>query len=113
MKTITLTLTEEQAQQLLQQLLDPNNGNSYRLETAADQDEEPAASSDQPSTPRAYTYKAMDPNGKWWKYTGKPYIHNGPNKPQWISSDGQFARCDSEEIPADFRGDWKDSLMPM
>lgn len=105
MKTITLTLTEEQAQQLLQQLLDPNNGNAYRIEAAAAQDEEPA-------TPPIYTHKAMDPDGKWWKYTGKPYIHDGPDNPQWVT-DGLLDLCLPSEIPADFTGDWKDSLMPM
>lgn len=103
MKTITLTLTEEQAQQLLQQLLDPNNGNSYRVETAKEEEI---------ATPPIYTHKAMDPDGKWYKYSIKPYIHDGPDDPQWITT-GNQAICLPSEIPADFTGDWKDSLMPM
>lgn len=108
MKTITLTLTEEQAQQLLQQLLDPNNGNSYRIETA--KEEEIAAQ----RPPPVYTHKAMDSNGVWWKYTSTPrtYTNTDTDFHCWIT-DADHALCLPSEIPADFTGDWKDSLMPM
>lgn len=110
MKTITLTLTEEQAQQLLQQLLDPNNGNAYLIETAAPEEQPPSAN----ASP-VYKYKAMDASGDWYKYVDKPEIDEFAQlwEPCCCEHYLLCKRCLPSEIPADFTGGWRDSLMPM